>query len=129
MTTGILSFRVLFWKAFIRLVAYDVRFGRNFARLHRAVREWTVSTVKAPAGTIERVCEAVNHACVWYPKHVLCLQRSFATACLLRQCGIPAQLVMGAQQLPFKAHAWVEVDGCAVNEENNVTLYSVWERC
>jgi hypothetical protein len=49
---------------------------------------------------------------------------------LLRRCGIPASMVMGAQMLPFKAHAWTEVDGRAINERREVQkVYTAWERC
>jgi hypothetical protein len=59
----------------------------------------------------------------------LCLQRSAATACLLKRCGIPAQMVIGAQQMPFKAHAWVEVDGRVVNDKPYMTeIYAVLDR-
>jgi hypothetical protein len=76
------------------------------------------------------VCTAVNYACVWYPKQALCLQRSFVTTYLLRKHGFAAQLVLGAQKLPFKAHAWVEVDGRAINERSEVqATYTVWDKC
>jgi len=39
-------------------------------------------------------------------------------------------MVIGAQKLPFAAHAWVEVDGLAINENKDVqTLYGAWQRC
>jgi hypothetical protein len=83
-----------------------------------------------PEGEIDRVCAAVNYACVWYPKRVLCLQRSVVTTCLLRRCGVPARMVMGARSLPFKAHAWTEVDGRAINERRDVQrIYSPLEHC
>lgn len=121
----------LFWKAFIGLLAFDVLgLGRNFAKLHRTVRNWPVSNKIQHLNVTDRVCEAVNYACAWYPKRALCLQRSAVTACVLRSCGVPAQMVLGAQKLPFKAHAWVEVNGFAVNERRDVqTIYGVWERC
>jgi hypothetical protein len=56
-------------------------------------------------------------ACIWYWKEVLCLQRSAATVCLLKRHGVAAQMILGAQQMPFKAHAWVEVDGLVVNDK------------
>lgn len=123
--------RFLFWKALIGLLAYDALFlGHNFARLHGIVRRWPVASGEAAPGTVERVCEAMNHACIWYPKRVLCLQRSAVTSCLLRSHRVPADMVLGAQKLPFKAHAWVEVNGLAVNERRNVqAIYGVWERC
>jgi hypothetical protein len=69
-------------------------------------------------------------ACVFYPKSVLCLQRSAATTLLLRRHGIRAELVIGAQMLPFKSHAWVEVEGTVVNDKPYMReIYQVLERC
>jgi len=36
---------------------------------------------------------------------------------MLRRSGVRAQMVLGAQSLPFKAHAWVEVGGRIVNDK------------
>jgi hypothetical protein len=123
--------RFLFWKALFGLLAYDLLgLNRNFARMHRLVSGWKVSLKKAAPDTVERVSEAVAYACVVYPKRVLCLQRSAVTTCLMRNCGVPAQMVLGAQSVPFKAHAWTEVGGRAVNERRDVRrIYGVWERC
>jgi hypothetical protein len=69
-------------------------------------------------------------ACVFYWKKVLCLQRSAATARLLRRYGIPANLIIGAKQMPFRAHAWVELDGSVVNDKAYVRdIYLVLDRC
>jgi transglutaminase superfamily protein len=123
--------RFLFWKALIGLTVFDsLLLVRNFATLHRIVRNWKSSAMKASPNTAERICDAVNLACSWYPKRALCLQRSAVTTCLLRSYGIAAEMVIGAQKLPFKAHAWVEVAGRAVNERTDVqTIYGIWERC
>jgi hypothetical protein len=123
--------KLLFWKALGGLLAFDLLgFRRNFARMHRFVQNKRVAEVPVDEDAINRVCQAVNYACVWYPKQVLCLQRSSVTTCLLRSCGVPAQMVMGAQKLPFKAHAWTEVNGHAINERKDVQkIYGVWERC
>jgi hypothetical protein len=123
--------RFLFWKALIGLVTFDLLLlVRNFATLHRIVRNWKSSGRKASPDATDRICDAVNLACSWYPKRALCLQRSAVATCMLRSCGVPAQMVIGAQKLPFKAHAWVEVNGRAVNERTDVqTIYGVWERC
>lgn len=123
---------LLFWKAMVGLLLFDLLgLSRNFARMHRFVTHWRVAKGTVPRGDItERVCKAVNYACVWYPKQVLCLQRSIVTTCLMRDAGISASVVMGAQTLPFKAHAWTEVNGRAVNERRDVqNVYTVWERC
>jgi transglutaminase superfamily protein len=123
--------RFILWKALFGLLVFDCFFSSGqFARLTRFVRAWRLVSGVADPTTVERVCDAVNHACVWYPKRVLCLQRSVVTTCLLRSCGVKAEMVMGAQKLPFKAHAWTEVNGSAVNERKDVQrLYAVWERC
>lgn len=122
---------LLFWKALVGLLAFDAfGFEHNFSRMHRFVKNCRVSTKKVTGATMDRVCGAVNYACYWYPKRVLCLQRSAVTTCLLRSCGVPASMVMGAQILPFKAHAWTEVNGRAINERRDVQkFYQTWERC
>lgn len=81
-------------------------------------------------GVVERISSAVDLAAIWYPKQVLCLQRSAATACLLKAHGVRAEMVIGAQQLPFRAHAWVEVAGRVVNDKPYTPeIYAVLDRC
>src|ERR1700731_227976 len=108
---------MLFFRAILALLAYDVlsTFCR-FETLYSIVKRWKVARRLGDRDTIDRVCTAVNYACIWYPKQALCLQRSFVTTYLLRKHGVPAHVVLGAQKLPFKAHAWVEVEGQATNE-------------
>lgn len=122
---------ILFFQALFMLLAYDILSALcRFQTIHSMVRGWKVNRRTATSDLIDRVCMAVNYTCVWYPKQVLCLQRSFVTTYLLRKHGIAAQMVLGAQKLPFKAHAWVEVDGRAVNERSNVqAAYAVWDKC
>ena len=125
------AFVMLFIRALLTLFAYDVlsTFCR-FETIYSMVKDWKVTGTAAGQDTIDRVCMAVNYACIWYPKQALCLQRSFVTTYLLRKHGVPAHMVLGAQKLPFKAHAWVEVDGRAINERSNVqATYAVWDRC
>lgn len=124
-----MSFLVL--RAYLKLIHFDLYLARgNFAALHNKVRKYPVSKHPAVPDAIERICSAIDMACIWYWKEALCLQRSAATACLLRKNGIPAQLVIGAQHVPFKAHAWVEVDGRVVNDKPYMTeMYGVLDRC
>ncbi len=123
--------RALVWKALLGLLIFDaLGFGRRFAQMHQFVSSYRVAQRTPPNLTVEQICDAVNYACVWYPKRVLCLQRSAFTTCLLRHCGIPAKMVFGVQNSPFKAHAWTEVDGRAINERRDVqNIYCVWECC
>lgn len=122
---------ILFFQALCMLFAYDIlKTLCRFQTIYSIVRSWKVIGRTPGEEAIERACTAVNYACIWYPKQALCLQRSFVTTYLLRNHGIRAQMILGAQKLPFKAHAWVEVEGRAINERSNVqATYAVWDRC
>jgi hypothetical protein len=124
-----MSFLVL--RAYLRLIQFDFYLARgDFGALYHKVRNYPIGRKPCPPNPVERICAAVDMACIWYWKEALCLQRSAATACLLKRLGIPAQLVIGAQQLPFKAHAWVEVDGRVVNDKPYTPeMYAVLDRC
>jgi len=123
--------KLLILRAYLRLLLFDLYLARNdFAGLCRKVRSCPIKTRPPAADGIEQIRSAVDMACVWYWKEVLCLQRSAATAYLLKQFGAPAELVIGAQHRPFKAHAWVEVDRRVVNDKPYVTeMYAVLDRC
>lgn len=117
--------------AYRRLIEFDLYLAReDFPALYRRVRECSVRPVATSRESIARICAAVDMASIWYWKEVLCLQRSAATACLLRWHGTAAQMVIGAQAMPFRAHAWVEVDGRVVNDKPYTPeMYAVLERC
>jgi hypothetical protein len=122
---------LLVLKAYLKLIHFDLYLAHgNFAALYDKVRHYPISKKTAPGDAVEQICSALDMACIWYWKEALCLQRSAATACLLKRHGIPAQLVIGAQQMPFKAHAWVEVGGRVVNDKPYVPeIYAVLDRC
>jgi hypothetical protein len=110
--------RFLFWKALMGLLLYRLLVRENkFAQLHDRVRQWRVKSPQADVETLTRVQEAVDLACLWYPKPVLCLHRSVVLTYLLRRAGVPAMLIIGAQRVPFRSHAWVEVEGRVVNDK------------
>ena len=121
----------LILKAYLKLIQFDLYLARgNFAALYNKVRKYPPANQSVAPGVVERICSAVDMACIWYWKEALCLQRSAATSCLLKSHGIFAQMVIGAQQLPFKAHAWVEVDRRVVNDKAYVPeMYAVLDRC
>jgi hypothetical protein len=52
-----------------------------------------------------------------------CLQRSVATALLCRLQGQWPDWCTGFRTQPFRAHAWVEVDGVAVGESADTALF------
>jgi len=123
------SFLVL--EAYLKLIYFDLYLARgNFAALHNKVRRVPIGKPPTPPDAVERICSAVDTACIWYWKEVLCLQRSAAAACLLKKHGVPAQMVIGAQQMPFRSHAWVEVAGRVVNDKSYTSeMYAVIDRC
>lgn len=124
-----MSFLVV--RAYFRLIQFDFYLAKgNFQALYDKVRKYPTSRESTLNNVCETICAAVDMACIWYWKEALCLQRSAATACLLRRHGVKAELVIGAQQMPFKAHAWVEVDGSVVNDKPYTPeMYSVLDRC
>ena|SRR6185437_15995149 len=118
-----------FIEAWLLLLYFDwlMRF-RSFEVLHSTVRNYRVNGVKWDE--VDQLCRAVDYCCVFYFKRVLCLQRSAATALLLRRHGWEAELVIGVQLLPFHSHAWVEVDGRVANDKPYVVdKFEVLERC
>ena len=131
MKTGVLVMSILILKAYWKLILFDLYLARrNFAALYDKVRRYPIGNEAPAPDAIERICSAVDMACIWYWKEALCLQRSAATACLLKKYGVPAQMVIGAQQMPFKAHAWVEVNGRVVNDKPYTPeMYAVLDRC
>jgi hypothetical protein len=124
-----MSFLVL--QAYWKLIYFDFYLRRgNFAALYQKVRNYPIRKPNDSVNTTEKICAAVDIACIWYWKEVLCLQRSATSTCLLRFYGVPAQFIIGAQQMPFRAHAWVEVDGHVVNDKvSKVEGYAVLDQC
>jgi hypothetical protein len=122
---------LLILRAYATLIFFDLSLARgNFAALYDKVRNCPIKKSAPPAASVDEICSAVDLASIWYWKEVLCLQRSAATACLLKRQGVPAQMVIGAHQMPFKAHAWVEVDGRVVNDKPYTReIYAVLDRC
>lgn len=103
---------------------------RGFERVHSVVREAKVRIATRTEPSQVSLCHGIDLACVFYFKRVLCLQRSAATTVLLRRHGWKAEMVIGAQLLPFQSHAWVEIDGCVVNDKPYIAeMFQVLERC
>jgi hypothetical protein len=123
--------KFLVLRAYWKLIHFDLYLARgDFGALRDKVRHHPIRVEAPRTETIERVCSAVDMACIWYWREVLCLQRSAATTCLLKRYGVAARMVVGARQMPFKAHAWVEVDGCVVNDKPYIhEMYTVLDRC
>lgn len=118
-------------ESWLLLLYFDwlMRF-RGFHRVHSVVRERKVRIATRTELSPVSLCHGIDLACVFYFKRVLCLQRSAATTVLLRRHGWKAEMVIGAQLLPFQSHAWVEIDGCVVNDKPYMAeMFQVLERC
>jgi hypothetical protein len=117
--------------SWLLLLYFDwlMRFG-GFARVHEVVRQQKVGSIPMTSHSDRSLAHAVDLACVFYFKRVLCLQRSAALAILLRHRGIDAEMIIGVQLLPFLSHAWVEVGGHVINDKPYIgQIFQVLDRC
>jgi transglutaminase superfamily protein len=123
--------RSLVLQAYWKLFLFDRYLSRgNFTDLYAKVHNYPVKRDIPLHDAVERICSAIDMACIWYWKEAFCLQRSAAAVCLLKQYGVHAQMVIGAQQMPFRAHAWVEVDGRVLDDKAYTPeMYAVLDRC
>jgi len=118
------------FRSWLLLLYFDcIMQFRGFSGVHDRVRRQELRPRRGHVNDNE-LSYAVDLACVSYFKPVLCLQRSAALTVLLRRQGANAEMVIGAQAVPFLSHAWVEIDGRVVNDRSYVTeLFKVLERC
>lgn len=107
-----------FTRCFMTILLMDVMprmigFRRTLAVVRRVAPKAT-----GPADVVltEATARSVATAAAFYPRRALCLEQSLALHVLLRRRGVPSELKLGVKARPFYAHAWVEVDGRAVNE-------------
>lgn len=125
--TGFLERYLLALRAYRKLIHFDGFLAKGeFEKLRTDVSASRPLRKAHRPASIYGILRAVDTAAVWYWKQVLCLQRSATVACLLRESRVPASVIVGVQQVPFKAHAWVEVDGQVVGDKPYVReLYRV----
>jgi Transglutaminase-like superfamily len=116
------------FQSFCLLIQLDLimRF-RSLESIHSMVRRQAV--ISKTRMTPDEICQAISLACALYTKPVLCLQRSAVAVLLLRRYGWKSEMVIGAQLLPFRSHAWVEVDGRVINDKPYMRdIYKVLDR-
>ena len=83
-----MSFLVL--RAYLKLICFDLYLARgNFEALYDKVRKLPGREDEPPPDAVERICSAVDMACIWYWKEALCLQRSAATVVFSRPTEYP----------------------------------------
>jgi hypothetical protein len=118
-------------EAWLLLLYFElaVRF-HSFQAIRTIVQQQQTRPATTAGGIAsETLSRAMDYACVFYFKRVLCLQRSAATTLLLRRHGWNAEMVTGVQIIPYNAHAWVEIHGEVVNDKPYMhEIYQVLER-
>ena len=110
------------FSAFLGLLAFDLllKFA-GFQSLIKRVEQWPTAEPRTTDGEIcRRVRGMVDRAQMYYPKKAMCLQHSAVVTCLLRRRGVPAEMVLAAQEFPPKAHAWAEVMNQVVSDSPSV---------
>lgn len=121
-----------FFQSYLLLLRADITlrvFG--FKSIYDTVRQRQPRAIaEAQRTPYERLCHAMDLACVFYPRRVACFQRSVATALLLRQYGWPVELVNGCDISTFENHAWVELSQVVINDKPYMNeMYQVLDRC
>ena len=103
----------------VALARWSLRFG-GFRRTLRWAR-WYGDRVagQAPRGVPDRIARGVAVAAAFFPGRAICLEQSVALYLLLRRWGHPATLRVGVQPYPFLAHAWVELGGAPLLENDD----------
>ena len=85
-------------------------------------REVVADRLPSESEYCQLTARAVNAAArnVW--RRATCLEKSLAIWSLLRRRGIASQLRIGARNMgdKFEAHAWVEHEGVAINEPEDL---------
>ncbi len=92
---------LLYWDWSVRV--------RSFDRVCEMVRQYPIRKDVSHQLEIAQIANALASVSIWYFKRVLCYQRSCCLVWMLRDAGIAANLVIGAQQWPPRTHAWVTV--------------------
>lgn len=70
--------------------------------------------------TLESVKKGIDTAVRFMIFNSDCIYQSLAFTMMLRRRTIPAVVCMGVSSFPFKAHAWVEVNGVIVSDDDRI---------
>jgi hypothetical protein len=110
------------FSAFVGLLAFDLLLKFvGFQALIKRVERWPTAQPRRTDPEISRRVRAmVDRAQMYYPKKAMCLQHSAVVTCLLRRRGVPAEMILAAQDFPPKAHAWTEVMNEVVSDSPRV---------
>lgn len=108
-----------FLRSLVLLATVDMALRTiGFARVNRVALG--IAATDTRTEDVAAVMRQVIRATAMYPGRALCLEQSVAAMFLLRRRGVDARVRLGVQHYPFTAHAWVEIDGVAVTETEEV---------
>jgi hypothetical protein len=92
---------------------------RRIRQILTAVQYGAAPASAEQALTARRAVTALSLRCAGQG----CVQRSIATALLCRMAGVWPDWCAGVRTSPFRAHAWVEVDGNPIGEPHQIAGY------
>ena len=72
--------------------------------------------VRASAADGQLAVAVVRNAARWFPGRAACLETSLGAVLAARLHGRRLDWCIGARQLPYAAHAWVEAEGQPIDE-------------
>jgi hypothetical protein len=88
----------------------------------------SIRSTNAGAGDLQRALEAFVRAENFYLARKApddCLARSLALYRFLCECGIECEHMIGANRIPFRAHAWVEARGKPLFDQRGLSMTSI----
>lgn len=95
----------------------------SFYRTIKKIKKYKKSNInyKLPSqAEIDEITETLNAACLLYPWKTKCLEWAVALATLCLKARYCCELVIGVQNQPFYAHAWVECNGRVVADSQQL---------
>ena len=119
----------MFWRAavlfpVVRVSLWLRGYNRTYAFLQRRLgaEARAASGELHPQVEVQRTCRMVRAAGRYIPAHFTCLEESLTLWYLLRKQGIGSRLRIGVRKTNNKleAHAWVELDGEALNQPEHL---------
>jgi hypothetical protein len=93
----------------------------RLARVLRLISRGARPATHAQALRARQTAVAVSARCAGLG----CMQRSVAAAVMCRMAGRWPDWCTGFRSRPFAAHAWVEVDGHPVGEQNGIEAFRI----
>lgn len=118
-------FNVNVWVALLQLIKTHRLLKKNgLARLIQDIKlksKKMCKNKKPSQMDVHRIHDLLNKACFLYPKKTRCLAWSITFTLLALKSGWSCNLVIGVQNYPFLAHAWVEYDNKVIGDDADLS--------